>query len=334
MTSRHVRRVPRWVIAPPVLALAGCGDQEPGALLPRGSVAQEIGGLTLLLVVLGAAVFVLVLVALGMAVRSSPLGSGEAVATARSRRLVLGGGVVLPVMVLVPLTVAMLVSGNRLTHRQGDVGLTIEVVGHQFWWEVRYPDLGVVTANEIHLPVDTPVRLLLTSADVIHSVWVPQLAGKVDMIPGKTNELRFDADTPGVFRGFCAEFCGLQHGRMHFLVIAQTADDFEAWITEQAEPAAPPADETAARGMEIFSEHGCAACHAVRGTDAVGVAGPDLTHLASRRTLGAGTVANRRGNLAGWVVDPQGIKPGNLMPPTPLDAAELDLLLRYLEGLR
>ncbi|CAN5809740.1 cytochrome c oxidase subunit II [soil metagenome] len=316
------------------LVVAGCGDQEPGAFAPRGSVAQQIGGLTLVLVVLGAAVFVLVVVALGLAVRSAPSESGSDFQAARSRRLVIGGGVVLPVIVLVPLTVAMLVTGSHLTHREGEVGLTIEVVGHQFWWEVRYPDHGVVTANEIYLPVDTPIRLLLTSADVIHSVWVPQLAGKIDMIPGKTNELRFDADSPGVFRGFCAEFCGLQHGRMHFLVIAQSHEDFETWVTEQAIPAADPPDEAGAEGLALFVEYGCAACHTIRGTEADGVTGPDLTHLASRRTLGAGTVPNRRGNLAGWVVDPQGIKPGNLMPPTPLDGEELNRLLQYLESLR
>lgn len=312
--------------------VAGCGGTEPGAFLPRGSVARQIGGLTLLLVVLGATVFVLVLVVLGLAARDTR--TADHASQIRSRRLVLLGGIVLPVVVLVPLTVVMLLTSIRITDQQDDVGLEIEVVGHQYWWEVRYPEHDVVTANEIHLPVGTTIRMLVTSADVIHSVWVPQLAGKIDMIPGKTNELRFDVDTPGVYRGFCAEFCGLQHARMHFLVIAQPEEDFEQWLVEQAAPAEPPADGPALEGKEVFARYGCGACHTVRGTNHTGTAGPDLTHLASRRTLAAGLLENRRGQLAGWVVDPQGVKPGNLMPPTSLDGGELAALLAYLEGLR
>jgi cytochrome c oxidase subunit II len=327
-----VRVLRRGALSAAVVGLAACGGQEPGAFLPRGSVARDIGGLTILLVVLGTAVFVLVMVVLAMAIRGNT--SAGRPSRSRSRRLVFYGGVVLPVVVLIPLTVAMLATGIRITDWRGDAGLEIEVIGHQYWWEVRYPDHSVVTANEIHLPVDTPIRMLVSSADVIHSVWVPQLAGKIDMIPGKTNELRFDVDTPGTYRGFCAEFCGLQHARMHFLVIAQTEDEFELWLAEQSAPAEPPVEEPARRGEEAFARYGCGACHTVRGTDHTGTAGPDLTHLASRRTLAAGVLENRRGQLAGWVVDPQEVKPGNLMPPTPLNADELADLIAYLEGLR
>lgn len=313
-----------------LLTLLACG--EPGSLSPQGDVAEEIGDLTMLLVIAGTAVFVIVLVALGLAVRPGRDQSDD-LDSRRSRRLVLGGGVVLPVVVLVPLTVVMVLAGADLGDRREEVDLEIEVVGHQFWWEVRYPEHEVVTANEIRIPADTPIRLLLRSEDVIHSFWAPQVAGKIDLIPGKTNELTFSVEEAGTYQGFCAEFCGLQHGRMRFLLIAESEAAFEDWLAEQAEPAADPVGDAEAAGREVFFEYGCAACHTVRGAGADGDVGPDLTHLASRRTLGAGTVPNRRGHLAGWVVDPQSVKPGNLMPPTPLSGEDLSALLAYLEGL-
>lgn len=315
---------------PVLAAVTACG--EPGSLSPRGDVAGEIGSLTMLLVIAGTAVFVIVLVALGLAVRPGRDQPDETDGR-RSRRLVLGGGIALPVIVLVPLSVVMVLAGSDLGDRREEVDLEIEVVGHQFWWEVRYPEHEVVTANEIRVPADTPIRLLLHSQDVIHSFWAPQLAGKIDLIPGKTNALTFAVEETGTYQGFCAEFCGLQHARMRFLLIVESEEAFEDWLATQAEPADAPQGDAAAAGQEVFFEYGCAACHTVRGTDAAGDVGPDLTHLASRRTLGAGTVPNRRGHLAGWVVDPQSIKPGNLMPPTPLSGQELSALLTYLEGL-
>lgn len=357
------------------LALAACGDQEPGALDPRGSDAADVDRLMWVMIVVGTAVFVLVLVTLALAARGrrttadedardlgedeagdargaptdgdastgggagsrhdedAPTAPGDETDRRRSTLLVLGGGVVLPVLVLFPLIVAMLVVGNRIAHRDADAALDVEVIGHEFWWEVRYPDAGVVTANEIHIPAGTPVRFTLSTEDVIHSFWVPQLAGKIDMIPGATTELVLDAERPGEYLGQCAEYCGLQHARMRFLVVAQEPDDFEEWLSGQAEPAAAPASGSAERGEGTFAEVGCAACHAVRGTEATGELGPDLTHLASRQTLGAGTLANERGQLGGWIVDPQAVKPGNPMPPTPLTAEQLNDLLAYLEGL-
>jgi cytochrome c oxidase subunit II len=337
------------------LALAACGDQERGALDPRGSDAADVDRLMWVMIVAGTAVFVLVLVTLALAARGrrttadedargvdedrtghdedAPTAPGDETDRRRSTLLVLGGGVVLPVVVLFPLIVAMLVVGNRIAHRDADAALDVEVIGHEFWWEVRYPDAEVVTANEIHIPVDTPVRFTLRTEDVIHSFWVPQLAGKIDMIPGATTELVLDAERPGEYLGQCAEYCGLQHARMRFLVVAQEPDDFEQWLSGQAASAARPATEAARRGEETFADVGCAACHAVRGTEATGELGPDLTHLASRQTLGAGTVANERGQLGGWIVDPQAVKPGNPMPPTPLTADQLNDLLAYLEGL-
>lgn len=318
-----------------LVPLASCANQEPGAFSPAGSAARELDVLFWILVSLGTAVFVVVLVLFAWAARGrrrDDVVADSPSARRRSNRLVIGGGIVLPVVVLVPLTVAMLVVGDRLSPRLGDA-YEIEVIGHQFWWEVIYPEAGVVTANEIHIPIETRIRVLLRTDDVIHSFWVPQLAGKIDMIPGQTTEVVIDADEPGRYLGWCAEFCGVQHARMRFLVIAQEPDEFEAWLVEQASDAAAPTTEAARRGQQVFSEVGCAACHTVRGTEAQGVAGPDLTHLASRETIGALTLPNRRGQLAGWITDPQAAKPGNPMPPTALTSEQLLDLLEYLEGL-
>jgi cytochrome c oxidase subunit II len=339
--SRRTR--PLAALSTAAVVVVACGQQEPGAFRPEGTSARELSVLFWVLVIAGGAVFVGVMVLLVWAALASrhddAASDGSGVEAHRQRherrssRLVIGGGVVLPVVVLVPLTIMMLVVGNRLAPRLGDA-YEIEVVGHQFWWEVVYPDAGVVTANEIHIPTNTRVRVNLTTADVIHSFWVPQLAGKIDMIPGETTEVLIDADRPGTFIGQCAEFCGVQHARMRFLVIAQPPDEFEQWLVEQAADAAEPETDAARQGAEVFTEVGCAACHTVRGTEADGVVGPDLTHLASRRTLGALTLPNRRGQLAGWITDPQASKPGNLMPPAPLSSEQLLDLLVYLEGLR
>jgi cytochrome c oxidase subunit 2 len=215
-------------------------------------------------------------------------------------------------------------------------GLRVAVIGHDWWWEVRYPDHQVITANEIHVPVGEPVSLEVTAADVIHSFWVPQLAGKIDLIPGRTNRLLFQADRPGTFRGQCAEYCGLQHAHMAFLVIAQTPDEFSAWLAGQAAPAQQPVDSLVQRGAQVFAREGCISCHAVRyGSEPVGGRiGPDLTHIGSRSTIAAGTLPNVRGNLAGWIVNSQALKPGNKMPPMPVEGDDLQVLLDYLQSLR
>jgi cytochrome c oxidase subunit 2 len=212
--------------------------------------------------------------------------------------------------------------------------VTVEIVGHRWWWEVRYPDSGIVTANEVHLPLGQPVLLKTTSADVIHSVWIPRLQRKIDAIPGRTNELTLTATRQGTFRGECAEYCGLQHARMAFVVVAQSNDDFQAWLTDQGEVPPPvPADPEVRRGQEVFFSSACVYCHTIAGTNATGKLGPDLTHIASRATLGANTIPNTRGYLLGWINDPQHIKPGVLMPATELTGPEAQALLDYLESL-
>jgi cytochrome c oxidase subunit 2 len=192
----------------------------------------------------------------------------------------------------------------------------------------------VQTANEIHVPVGRKVRLEVRSGDVIHSFWAPNLHGKLDLIPGYGGTTSFRADRPGVYHGRCAEFCGLQHARMDFLVIADPPERFAAWYEQQLRAAPAPADSVQQKGQQVFLSRQCAMCHAIRGTPANSRVGPDLTHLASRRTLAAGTLPNTRGHLAGWVLDPQKIKPGAKMPPNQLASDELHALLSYLQSLK
>ncbi len=215
--------------------------------------------------------------------------------------------------------------------------LEVTVVGHQWWWEIRYPGLGIVTANEIHVPVSdpagaTPTFLTLESVDVVHSFWVPQLAGKMDVVPNKTNRMWIDPRTPGTYVGQCAEYCGTQHAWMLLLVVVHPRDEFERWVAAQR---APARDEVAARaGYQLFHSLACINCHTVRGTPANGVFGPDLTHLMSRRTIGAGAASNTPEALRAWVDDPAAIKPGALMPPMKLSSDELNHLTAYLLTLR
>jgi cytochrome c oxidase subunit 2 len=247
--------------------------------------------------------------------------------------LVLAGGVALPLVLLTALFWLMLQVLPDTSAAGKRTGLTIDVTGHQWWWEVRYASTNAVTANELHIPVGTPVRVRLRTADVIHSFWVPRLNRKVDTIPGKDNELVLEARKAGVYRGQCAEFCGLQHANMAFFVFADPPARFRAWLRGMAAPAAEPSTGAPRRGLELFLGHGCGGCHTIRGTDADGELGPDLTHLATRTTLAAGTIPNNTGFLGGWVLDPQHVKPGNKMPGFALGGSQLEDLLAYLESL-
>jgi cytochrome c oxidase subunit 2 len=216
--------------------------------------------------------------------------------------------------------------------------LSLQVTAYDWWWRVDYPDPGraasdVVTANEIHIPVGEPVRIVLHSADVIHAFWVPQLAGKTQAIPGLSNEQWIQADHPGIYRGQCTQFCGEQHAHMSLEVVAQTHADFEAWLASQRQPAPAPVDAQAQAGRHVFGDR-CAACHTIRGTDASGVQGPDLTHLNSRRTIAAGMLVNNPVNQLDWIVHAQQIKPDSLMPSISLSADDATALSAYLRTLR
>jgi cytochrome c oxidase subunit 2 len=229
-------------------------------------------------------------------------------------------------------------TGRAITATPGHGALQVRVTGHQWWWEVQYrdslPQHWVTTANEIHIPVGRPVVVELVSTDVIHSFWPPSLSGKRDLIPGRENSLWLQADSAGEYRGQCAEFCGHQHAKMGFLVVAEPPDSFARWLTLQRDTAATPTDSLATRGREVFLGASCPMCHAIAGTPAGSRAGPDLTHLAGRRTIAAGTLPNTRGNLAGWIIDPQAFKPGAKMPSNAMGSADLQALLAYLETLR
>ncbi|MEO8038933.1 MAG: cytochrome c oxidase subunit II [Betaproteobacteria bacterium] len=215
--------------------------------------------------------------------------------------------------------------------------LSLEVSAAQWWWRVRYdnadPSQVFDTANEIHIPVGRPVRVELESLDVIHSFWIPKLGGKMDVIPGRTNVTWLEADAPGVYRGQCGEYCGAQHAHMALSVVADPPATYAAWVADQLAQAPRPASSDVAAGLATFSRH-CAACHAVRGTDAGGILGPDLTHLMSRSTLAAGTLPNTPANLLAWLADSQAIKPGCRMPRLALSARELQSVARYLQTLQ
>lgn len=211
--------------------------------------------------------------------------------------------------------------------------ITVEVTAHQWWWELRYigedPSRSFETANEIHIPVGEPVRFVLTSADVIHSFWVPGLGGKTDLIPGQDNVAWLEAEEEGAYRGQCAEYCGLQHAHMALRVFADPPEEFAAWWDAQLQPAPQPQAEAAEAGQQVFLQN-CSACHSVRGTIAAAELGPDLTHLMSRTTLAAGMMPNSVGYLSGWITNPQALKPGTPMPNVPLSGPELAALRSYL----
>ncbi|HVX38710.1 MAG TPA: cytochrome c oxidase subunit II [Gemmatimonadaceae bacterium] len=216
--------------------------------------------------------------------------------------------------------------------------LTIDVTGHQWWWEVLYedpdPSKQIVTANEIHVPVGVPVQFKLRAADVIHSFWAPNLNGKSDLIPGYTNTLWFTADTAGRYRGQCAEFCGLQHAKMSFYIVAESKSQFAAWLAAAASTPAPPADPHLQYGQRVFLSSGCAVCHTIAGTQAHATVGPNLTHFKSRETIASGTLANTRANLLQWIANPSAWKPGVRMPAVPLTEAERRALVDYLETMK
>jgi len=317
--------------------------QFPGAhsaLAPAGTLARSIDErLWDPMYATAVVVFVLVMAALlwGAFRRRSPTEDPTAERTERSMARTVATATAVTVVILFVFLVLDISVGRAVTAPPPGA-LPVRVTGHQWWWEVQYPDSvpnnWVTTANEIHVPVGVPVVIELRSTDVIHSLWPPNLSGKRDLIPGYENSLWFRADTAGVYRAECAEYCGHQHAKMSLLVVAEPPDHFAQWLVQQRDTAHTPADSLGLRGQEVFLGSSCVMCHAIAGTPAGSRVGPDLTHLASRRTIAAGTLPNTRGNLAGWIVDPQRIKPGARMPPNPLSPSDLNALLAYLGTLR
>lgn len=323
------------------LSLQGCSGWQ-SALDPKGPAASELAWLIWFFTGLCAVVWVLVMVALAvpLTMRSRQLAEPlalDAGADGRKLRVVMIA-VGLTAVILVGLTLLSFFANRTLAAIGSDAALTIRVTGHQWWWEVRYEDATpsriLTTANEIHIPAGEPVRLLLSSTDVIHSFWVPSLSGKLDLIPGRMNVLDIKADKPGVYRGQCAEFCGAQHANMGTFIIAEPRAKFDAWWNDQLQPAAAPMSDEAKAGENLFLKRPCVMCHKIGGTPAGGAVAPDLTHIASRQTLAAGTLTMSRGNLAAWIADPQGVKPGSHMPVVDLSGDELNAIVAYLEGLK
>ncbi len=305
---------------------------------PQSPQAHRIDRLGHAMYLTSAVVFVLVVAALFWATfrrRKSDEGAGDRRNRSMSAAVLIATAattVILFVFLILDLSV-----GRAITTPPGKDALQVRVTGHQWWWEVQYrdssPQKWATTANEIHVPVGRPVVFELRSTDVIHSLWPPNLNGKRDLIPGNENSIWFQADSAGVYRGQCAEFCGHQHAKMAFLIIAEPPDSFAAWLVRQRDTAHTPTDSVAMRGQEVFLASSCVMCHAIAGTPAGSRIGPDLTHLASRRTIAAGTLPNTRGNLADWIVNPQAIKPGVRMPANTLDSDDMQALLTYLETL-
>lgn len=320
-----------------ILFLCSACQGAPSVLDPQGVGAAEIGRLSWTLIGLGtliyAGVCLFLLLALFRRRNRNEVEPDIAQQPEGGQGIVLWGGMVMPAVVLLSVFGLTLNSLINLMSGEGDEAITINVIGHQWWWEVVYPNAGVVTANEIHVPVGQPVRINLAAEDVIHSFWIPQLHGKLDMIPGQTNTFTIHAQAAGEYHGLCAEFCGIQHAQMLFLVVAEPPEEFESWLAAQRLAAATPTDATAQRGQEVFVNSPCAQCHAIAGTTAGGRLGPDLTHFANRREIGAGILENNRSNLHRWLVQPQAVKPGNLMPATILPPDDLEALLDYLETL-
>jgi cytochrome c oxidase subunit 2 len=304
-------------------------------LWPAGAAAQSIAVIGWALVIGAGLIFVGVMLLLAAALKNR-----AAPRRVRPALWLVGGGVVFPAVVLSALLGWSVALSVHLAQPPPAGALVVSITGHMWWWEVRYRDpasgADVVLANELRLPVGRTVVVGLNSADVIHSFWVPALAGKMDAVPGRVNQIVLNATRAGVFRGPCAEYCGQQHARMALHVVAQPQADFDRWLAAQARPAAEPATPLQQQGRQAFVELRCAACHRVRGlSEPDGPRAPDLTHVGSRLFLGAGTLANQAGALRAWIADVQHLKPGARMPSfTALDAPTLQALAAYLEHLQ
>jgi cytochrome c oxidase subunit II len=326
--------------ATPIVALltAGCATNM-SVFRPAGPFAAKITHLTWFLIILATIVYIGVMGVLMWAISRNRSRDPAAVDLShRPHSFVIWGGAIIPAIVLLAVFVAaMRVTGLFPPAAPRDA-LSVQVTGNQWWWKIEYrdPDLSkwFVTANELHIPVGRPVRVTLVSSDVIHSFWVPRLQGKLDLIPGDTNEIRLIADSAGDYRGQCAEYCGAQHAHMGFHVIAEDPATFNAWVASQRTPAAPPTDSLTHLGEDLFVSGPCSSCHTIRGTPAVGQVAPDLTHIASRSTIAAGALPNTLGNMEAWITNAQSIKPGARMPSiTQFSGTQLRALATYLESL-
>lgn len=338
----------RSALLPAILVLTGCAGRQQSMVDSAGPQAGRIEALWWFLLWLLGAIFVAVMTVLILALRRGtaatqrePVEAAHVPSERTECKLtrVVTAASITTALILLGLIIVSVATGKSISRLgQTKKGMVVEVIGNQWWWFVRYLDdeVGrtVVTANEIHIPVGRPVMIRGTSKDVIHSFWAPNLHGKTDLIPSRVNTEWIQANTPGRYRGQCAEFCGAQHAHMALWIVAETPSQFESWMEHQRQPAVPPANPAAQRGQTIFLNTACVFCHTIAGTPAMGQTGPDLTHFGSRLTIAAGTLPNTKGHLGGWVTDPQNIKPGNRMATVPLKPDEVEPLLDYLESLK
>ena len=337
---RETFALSRCVTLLSTLLLGACSGYQ-SALAPTGDVADRIAWLFWFFTAICAIVWVAVVVVLiwAIAKRRRPATEPGATDPGQERRIgvTVGAATAATVVTLIILTFLSYWVTRGVSATPNNA-LQVRLTGKQWWWQIEYEDpipaQRFTTANELHVPVGRRVMLTLLSNDVIHSFWVPNVSGKMDLIPGRTNVLSFTVQKPGTYRGQCAEFCGLQHAHMALLLIAHTPADFERWRAGELADAPTPDETERAHGMEVFMRSGCVACHSIRGTPASGLLGPDLTHVGARATLAAGTLPNNRGNLQGWIADPQGIKPGAQMPRLELSSTDLSAVSAYLAGLK
>ncbi len=306
-------------------------------LAGAGPQGQQIATVIWVFLAVCAAIYLATLIALGWALLRRSREDDHSQRVSHRITVVVVAATAFTAATLVVLTTASEVAGRGLRQPSGPGAVTIDVIGHQWFWNFRYRGATgsewVSSPNELHIPVGVPVVLNTISRDVIHSFWVPALHGKRDLIPGVVTQTWIQADTPGMYPGRCAEFCGHQHANMAFTVVAEPASDFQIWLDRQRQPAIAPTEDTR-RGHDLFMSRTCVTCHAIRGTQAGSRVGPDLTHVGSRRTIAAGTLANTPDQLARWLRDPQAIKPGTRMPATPLTDDELRSVVAYLGSLR
>ena len=331
----HLGCLPHAAVAAPVQSVFD----------PAGVQAARILDLWHLMLAVCLAVFAAILIACFIALLRAPRGHRDTrpdLYSIESPEPRLRGSVivatVISALLLFGLVLADVLTDRALSRLPVANAVHIELTGHQWWWEARYLPAdgmpGFTLANELHVPVGRPVVVSLVAADVIHTFWAPNLHGKKDMIPGRNATIEFRADRAGTYRGQCAEFCGYEHALMAFLVVADPPVDYNAWAARQREGARAPSSDLEAHGQQLFMMGTCARCHAIEGTSATGRLGPDLTHLASRRTLAAGTLTNDRESLAHWITDPRALKPAAMMPPTHLAPADLQALVAYLGTLQ
>jgi cytochrome c oxidase subunit 2 len=313
--------------------LTGC-DGPQSALAPAGEAAERIAGLFWWMTGFAAVIWIAV-IALALYVVGAPADPSN---HRRASLLIVGGGAVVPTIAVAVLAMYGLAPIPGLLAPAPEGSLRVTVSGEQWWWRVRYQRAGgepVVLANEIRLPVDKPVEFRLESPDVIHSFWIPALGGKIDMIPGRITRLALTPTKTGVFRGACAEYCGTSHALMNFDVIVEESAAFERWLAQQRAPASTPNEPAARRGQNLFLANGCGACHQIRGTPAEGVIGPDLTHVGSRLSIGAGMLPNNSATLLRWIARTEEVKPGVLMPSFGmLPDEDLKALAVYMEALK